>query len=282
MPLGEEFVILALIFGVLIGTISSIVGIGGGILFIPTSIFIFGFPLKDSVVISLFSMTGLNISASIRYMKMKLINYKLSILYNVWDLPGVIIGAWITTIITQNILSGICGALIILLSIILFRKNNKTHFEEKIVPDSENEENLINNKELKQKSTLGVNNPVIASMSSFSGGFISGLGGVGGGTADTTTMILLGIDPKEAAATSQFAMVFTSISGVIVHIFFGTYNGSFLWPIIMTLGGIIGAQLGTYLSMKIESKIIRKMLAIFAFYTGVLLILLMFEIGWNN
>ena len=282
MPLGEEFVILALIFGVLIGTISSIVGIGGGILFIPTSIFIFGFPLKDAVVISLFSMTGLNISASIRYMKMKLVNYKLSILYNVWDLPGVIIGAWITTIITQNILSGICGALIILLSIILFRKNNNIHLEKKIVPDLKNEENLINNKELKQKSTLGVNNTVIASISSFSGGFISGLGGVGGGTADTTTMILLGIDPKEAAATSQFAMVFTSVSGVIVHMFFGTYNGSFLWPIIMTLGGIIGAQLGTYLSMKIESKIIRKMLAIFAFYTGILLILLMFEIGWNN
>jgi uncharacterized membrane protein YfcA len=131
LPLGEEFVILALIFGVLIGTISSIVGIGGGILFIPTSIFIFGFPLKEAVVISLFSMTGLNLSASIRYMKMKLINYRLSVLYNIWDLPGVIVGAWVTTIITQNILSGICGALIIFLSILLFRKNIKLNSEEK-------------------------------------------------------------------------------------------------------------------------------------------------------
>jgi uncharacterized membrane protein YfcA len=129
---------------------------------------------------------------------------------------------------------------------------------------------------------LGVNNPVIASVSSFSGGFISDLGGVGGGTADTTTMILLGIDPKEAAATSEFAMVFTSVFGVIVHMFFGTYSGSFLWPTVMALGGIIGAQVGTYLSTKIESNIIRKILAVFAFYTGVLLILLMFEIGWNN
>ena len=282
MPLGEEFLILALIFGVLIGTISAIIGIGGGILFIPTSIFIFGFPLKEAVVISLFSMTGLNISASIRYMKMKLINYRLSIIYNVWDLPGVIVGAWITTLITQSILSGICGALIISLSIILFRKNHKDNPEMTNIPNSKNEDKNDSNDKLKQKKFLGVNNPVIASFSSFSGGFISGLGGLGGGTADTTTMILLGINPKEAAATSQFAMVFTSVSGVIIHLLLGSYNGSFLWPAIMTLGGIIGAQVGTYLSMKIESNIIRKMLAVFAFYTGILLFLLMFDIGWNH
>jgi uncharacterized membrane protein YfcA len=276
LPLGEEFVILALIFGIFIGSISAIVGIGGGILFIPTSIFIFGFHLKEAIVISLFSMTGLNISASIRYMRMKLVNYRLSIVYNIWDLPGVIVGAWVTTIITQNVLSGICGALIILLSILLFRRNNKDNKTQN--PGNELKDNM--DIKSKQKKFLGIDNPVAASLSSFSGGFIAGLGGVGGGTSDTTTMILLGIEPKEAAATSQFAMVFTSVSGVIIHIFFGTYSGSFLWPIIMTLGGVIGAQIGTYLCMKIESSVIRKLLAVFAFYTGLLLILLMFDIGW--
>ncbi|MHA2390515.1 MAG: sulfite exporter TauE/SafE family protein [Promethearchaeota archaeon] len=282
MPLGEEFVILALILGMLIGTISAIIGIGGGILFIPASIFIFGFSLKEAIVISLFSMTGLNISASIRYMKMKLVNYRLATIYNIWDLPGVLVGAWITSIITHNALSGICGGIIIILSIMLFRKNNQHKLEEN--PGSQmNGENIGKiNSELKNKTKLGVNNLVIASFSSFSGGFISGLGGVGGGTSDTTTMILLGIDPKEAAATSQFAMVFTSVFGVIVHILFGTYNGSFLWPLMMTLGGVIGAQVGIYLSTQVQSKIVRKILAVFASYTGILLILLMFNIGWVN
>ncbi|MHA1914488.1 MAG: sulfite exporter TauE/SafE family protein [Promethearchaeota archaeon] len=242
-------------------------------LFMPLSIFVFGFPLKDAVVISLFSMTGLNISASIRYMKMRLINYRLSILYNLWDFPGVIVGAWITSLITQNILAGICGALIITLSLLLFRKNNKHNLEGN--PSSNYEKNDNNN------GKLGVKSPVIASISSFSGGFISGLGGVGGGTADTTTMILLGLDPKEAAATSEFAMIFTSVSGVLIHMLFGTYNGSFLWPIIMTLGAVIGAQIGSYFSTKMESKKIRQILAVFAFYTGILLILLMFDIGWG-
>ena len=225
-------------------------------------------------------MTGLNISASIRFMKMKLINYRLATLYNIFDLPGVIVGAWVTSIITQNILSGICGALIMILSIILFRKNHIHKLEEESTPILKNEKSNITKSKSNQKLNLGVNNPIIASISSFSGGFISGLGGVGGGTADTTTMILLGLDPKKAAATSQFAMVFTSVFGVIVHILFGTYVGSFLWPAIMTLGGIFGAQVGISLSSKIESKTIRKLLAVLAFYTGVLLILLMFNIGW--
>jgi uncharacterized membrane protein YfcA len=280
LPLGEELIVLGLIFGILIGAISSIVGIGGGILFIPTSIFIFGFPLKDAVVISLFSMTGLNISATIRYMRMKKINYRLATLYNIWDLPGVVVGAWVTSIITQNILSGICGAIIIILGVILFRRNNNNNNEKESNPIVKREKNNSNISKLNHKLNLGVENPVIASISSFSGGFISGLGGVGGGTADTTTMILLGLDPKEAAATSQFAMVFTSVFGVIVHVLFGTYTGPILWPLIMTLGGIVGAQVGTYLSNKIHSKIIRKLLALFAFYTGILLILLMFNISW--
>ncbi len=282
MPLGEEFIFIVLIIGVLIGSISSIVGLGGGILFIPTAIFILGFSPKEAVVISLFSMTGLNISASIRYMKMKKVNYRLAMLYNVWDLPGVFVGAWITTLITGNILTGICGSIIILLSIILFRKNDNQNLEKSSNLNLENEKNGTKKKGLKQKLKLGVDNPVIASFSSFSGGIIAGLGGVGGGTADTTSMILLGLDPKEAAATSEFAMVFTSVFGVIVHIFFGTYTSPWLWPIILTLGGIIGAQIGVYLSTRIKSSVIRKMLACLAFYTGVLLIFFMFTLGWTE
>jgi uncharacterized membrane protein YfcA len=167
-----------------------------------------------------------------------------------------------------------------ILSIILFRKNHNHKLENGCDPILNNEENNITNSKLNDKLNLGVNNPVIASFSSFAGGFVSGLGGVGGGTADTTTMILLGLDPKKAAATSQFAMVFTSVFGVIVHILFRTYTGIFIWPAIMTLGAIIGAQVGVSLCSKIHSNIIRKLLAVLAFYTGILLILLMFNIGW--
>ncbi len=276
MPLGEEFVFLALILGVLIGTICSIVGLGGGILIIPISIFILGFDTKSAIVISLFSMTGLTISSSISYMKKKMVNYRIAILYNIWDIPGVLFGGIITIFVAGNILAGICGSIIILLAILLFRKDTSNF----IKATDENNKNLDNHKKT-TKSKLEINNIYLASFSSFSGGLITGLVGLGGGTADTTSMILLGMDPKKAAATSEFALVSTAFFGVLIHLLIGTYTGPLSWPIFMSIGTIIGAQIGSYLSKMIDSTIIRKILACLATCSGLLLILVMFGIGWT-
>jgi len=76
-------------------------------------------------------------------------------------------------------------------------------------------------------------------------------------------------------------MASTSFFGVFTHLVIGTYTGSLMWPIFICIGTVIGAQIGAYLSTKMDNTVIRKVLACLAFYTGVLLILLMFGIGWS-
>jgi len=286
VPLSEEFVILGLFLGIGIGTVASIVGLGGGILIIPASIFLLGFDPKSAIVVSLFAMTGLTISASISYMRQKMVNYRLAMLYNIWDIPGVILGGMITLYIAGNILAGICGSIIVFMAILLYRKKadphghgEKTKTREEEMSKLEMKKGLLKTKEVKSK--LDVDNPYLASLSSFSGGLITGLAGLGGGTADTTSMILLGMEPKKAAATSEFAMASTSFIGVFTHLVIGTYTGSLMWPIFICIGTVTGAQIGAYLSAKMDNTVIRKVLACLAFYTGVLLILLMFGVGWS-
>jgi len=291
MPLGEEYLFLALILCILIGLLCSMVGLGGGILLIPASIFLFGFSPREAIFLSLFTMTGTTISASIRYMKMKLVKYRLSMLYNIWDIPGVIVGAILTIYLANNILAGMCGCVMLILAILIYRKksNNKnihTQTKSQNTPNENIDEgspdlNEKNSESPKFKSKFGVDNIYIASLSSFSGGFITGLVGLGGGTADTTSMILLGLDPKTAAGTSEFAMATTVFFGVIVHFIIGTYQASWLWPIFMVIGAVIGAQIGPTLSSHVKSSVLRKMLSIFVFYTGILMILIMFGIGWT-
>lgn len=287
MPLGDEFAFLAIFFGLGIGTIASMVGLGGGILIIPTCIFVFGFPIKDSIVISLFFMTGTVISASIRYMKLKLVNYRLALLYSIWDVPGVIIGGLITLVVTNNILAGLCGSIIMGLSILLFRSKKIRVSTQHISKNNESINALPKNSNDTLKSTTTIKRKKIrvesfafASFSSFSGGLISGLVGLGGGTVDTTSMILLDLEPKEAAATGEFGNIVSPLSGLIVHLVLGSYTSSWLWPILMTLGGIVGAQIGVYLTSRVKGNIIQKILACLAFYTGILMIFLMFGIGW--
>ena len=290
MPLGEEFLLLALILGILIGLLCSMVGLGGGILIIPGSIFILGFSPRDAIVISLFTMTGTTLSASIRYMKMKLVKYRLSMLYNLLDIPGVIVGAILTIMIANTILAGICGAFIIALAIMLFRKKKLKNYVFNQIENEKNQNHSVKSnpsnsttKNLNSsKSKFGVDNLFIASLSSFSGGLITGLVGLGGGTTDTTSMILLGLDPKEAAGTSEFAMASTVFFGLLMHIFIGTYQASWLWPITMVIGAIIGAQIGPSLSSHVKSNVLRKILAVLAFYTGILMLFIMFGIGWTG
>jgi uncharacterized membrane protein YfcA len=225
-------------------------------------------------------------------MKKGLVNYRLALLYNLWDIPGVILGGFITVQLAGNVLAGICGSIIILLAILLFRNHKKevngleNNFKKDFKEENKNNSVNSNNKARKKlknasESKFEVDNPYIASLSSFSGGLITGLVGLGGGTADTTSMVLLGMDPKKAAATSIFAMASTAFFGVFVHIFIGTYKYSLLWPLFMFIGMIIGGQIGTYLSNKLDNTLIRKILACLATYTGLLLILLMFGIGWT-
>ena len=287
MPLGDEFAFLAIFFGLGIGTIASMVGLGGGILIIPTCIFIFGFPIKDSIVISLFFMTGTVISASIRYMKLKLVNYRLALLYSIWDIPGVIIGGLITLVVTNNILAGLCGSIIMGLSILLFRRKEIEVSTQHISKNNESINALPKNSNDTLKSTTTIKRKKIrvesfafASFSSFSGGLISGLVGLGGGTVDTTSMILLDLEPKVAAATGEFGNIVSPLSGLVVHLLLGSYTSSWLWPIFMTLGGIVGAQIGVYLTSRVKGNIIQKILACLAFYTGISMIFLMFGIGW--
>ena len=290
MELVVESILFFILLGIGIGTLCSIVGLGGGILIIPASIFILGFDSKSAIFISLFSMMGLTISASTTYIRYNYVNYRLALLYNIWDTPGVILGGIIMLYASKNIMAGICGIAIITLSILLFRKstsryctfrihylqetNNGSHGSSSSHNKEEQKNNV--NKSKKNHSIFGLN-IYIVSISSFSGGLITGFVGLGGGTTDTTSMLLLGVEPKIAAATSEFMMAFTALIGVITHVVLGTYNYSWWWPIYMSIGTIIGGQIGPFLSKKLKSSIVRKLLASLAAYTGFLMLLMIFS-----
>lgn len=77
-------------------------------------------------------------------------------------------------------------------------------------------------------------------------GLLSGLFGVGGGTVIVPLLLLLcGFDARLAAGTSLAAIVATSIVGVISYALVGSV--SWLAALLLALGAVVGAQLGTWL-----------------------------------
>ncbi len=87
-------------------------------------------------------------------------------------------------------------------------------------------------------------------------GLLSGLFGVGGGTVIVPMLVLLlGFDQRLAAGTSLAAIVPTASVGVISY----AMTGSVAWipAIILAVGAVIGAQIGSWLLAKIPQNALR-------------------------
>ncbi len=261
---------LLLILGLGVGLPASMLGLGGGFLLVPALILLFHLPTQNVIAISLVAMFGTSLSATLAYLRQRRIDYKLSILYDVLDIPGVIVGAYLTTIIPSNILSGICGLFIASISILLLkfggasslavRKAKANRGWRRKLVDSSN-----------RKFEYAIISPALALVSSFLSGLVAGLAGLGGGIVDTSTMILLGVPPHIAAASSELAMTFTNGIGVLAHGILQNILPEYAVP--LTIGTVIGAQMGSSVAKHVEEKYLRRILAAIALILGLRLTL---------
>jgi len=92
-------------------------------------------------------------------------------------------------------------------------------------------------------------------------GILSSSFGIGGGIIFVPCLIiLLGFGMKKASATSQFALIFTSLSGLTLFIIDGKPN--YYMGFILSIGSIIGGTLGSMLTSRVKSDILLKIFSI--------------------
>ena len=266
------FVVL-LLLGFTVGVPASMCGLGGGFILVPTLILVFNLAPQTAIAISLVAMCGTTISASIGYIKHKRVDYKLALLYDVFDIPGVIVGAYLTTILPKNLLIGLCGFVILVLSVLMMRNLRK----KTCATGNEQIDSTGNGWGRKVKDSMDyvfdykIRKPSLIMVSSLLSGLVTGLAGLGGGITDTTTMMLLGVPAHIAVASSEFAMALTNGAGVITHGFFQNISIEYALPI--TIGTIIGAQIGVLVAKRTKQRTLKMILAAVALFFSVRLII---------
>lgn len=87
-------------------------------------------------------------------------------------------------------------------------------------------------------------------------------------------MILLGVPPHIAAASSEFAMALTNLIGVIAHGLLNNIRVEYALP--LTAGTVVGAQVGSFLARRVRGEIIQDILALTALLMGLRLLFLSF------
>jgi len=269
--------LLLLILGFAIGVPVSMIGLGGGLFIVPALILVFGLSAQNAVAISLVAMCGTTFSATVGYIRQGRVDYKLGLLYDILDVPGVVAGAYLTTILPKDILAGLCGFFIVFISLLLIRKRRSVASSTKNNQQGTGKQwNRRKIDSSKQIFEYVIRKPSLALISSFAGGLVTGLVGLGGGITDTTTMILLGVPPHVAVASSEFAMALTNGSGVLAH---GILQ-NILWEyaVPLTVGTFIGAQIGVWSSTRVKGETLTKILSAIALILGLRLTMLLFHI----
>jgi uncharacterized membrane protein YfcA len=242
--------------GLLIAAISSMVGLAGGAFMVPALVLLFGLTTQKAIGASLFAIMFMTISATTAYAIQKRIDYKVGLLLDTLDVPGAMLGAYVTTLIASRWLAGIFGGLLIAIAAyIIWRKNSKAH--------------------ARKKSSLSRRVICYCLLGSLVSGVASGMLGIGGGVIDETVMILLlGMSIHMSAGTSIFGMAITTVAAVVPHWFLGNILLDYAIP--LAVGCVLGGQLGPYLSKRARASTLRKILGAIFIFIGLRMLLVPF------
>ena len=210
------------------GVLGSIIGLGGGIVAVPVMTFA-GFPQTLAASNSLFAAFSNAIASTATYAKQKRIEYVIGLKLGLMCIPGTILGAFVSDIVTPVIFQVLFAMILISSAVYIFVKRKM----------SEKSYNLTNIM------------MVFAAGASFFAGVISSLFGIGGGVVFVPLMVIgIGIAMRKAAPTSQLVLLFASFSGLIVHSFLG--HPDFIQALLLSIGAFGGGLLGARLSLDIK------------------------------
>jgi uncharacterized membrane protein YfcA len=219
--------------GFVAGVIGSIIGLGGGIVVVPVLTFL-GVPHTISSSSSLFAAFSNSVASTISYSKQKRIDYGTGLRLGLMSIPGTILGAIISAHATPDLFKILFAVVLIASCYYLFIKKNL----------DTNQNNL-------SKKMLA-----ISSVISFFAGILSSFFGIGGGIIFVPLMIIgLGLLIKNATATSQLILMFSSASGMITHTILG--HADFEYALLLSIGAFAGGLLGARLSLDIKENRLR-------------------------
>jgi len=260
------------------GILASLVGIGGGVIFVPMFNLFMGLPIEDAIGTSMCTIIFTSLSGSIYYAKEKRIDYKTGLLMEITTIPGAIVGAATTELLPEVVLKSIFFSFLFFSGFKLIRRKD-TKKSSNVAFKRSSLKFLNIGWERKFTDTQGkewsyfVNVPLML-MSGFLAGFISGLLGIGGGTLKVPLLaIVLGIPVHIATATSTFMILLTSTSGGITHLYLGHVHLEIV--LVAALGAILGAQMGPRLNIKVSPRYLRKIV-------GTVLILVAANMAYNT
>ncbi len=252
--------IVGFLIAIIIGAIAAIAGLGGGFLFVPTLILLFGVDPKTAIGTSLSIIVFSTLSSSVAYSRQKRIFYRSAVCLAI---PGIIfslLGSLATVYISSTSLTFIFCLVLFIVALKMIYPGLPVIAPMKFGP-SHNEVCTDCYSNVVHHRLYFIHVIFWGSL----GGLMSGLTGIGGGVINVPALTMGGMPVHFAVATSTFVILCTALAGTAMHTRLGHVSPPFM--VSYSLGAIIGAQAGVRLAPRIKAERLKSGVAIVLFIT---------------
>lgn len=253
--------ILFAIAGVLAGVMGSMVGLGGGVLIVPALTLFLGVPIHHAIAASVVAVVATSTTTAITYVRDDISNIRLGMTLETATTVGAVLGGLTAAVLSREVLSGIFGVVLIVMSVYLILKQRQIG----VRPAPAQEVGLFGGRYydpfLRQEVTYQVRRLPLGLAASFLAGNISGLLGIGGGPIKVPAMTIgMGVPMKAAAATSNFMIGVTACASAYIYYARGMINPLVAVPV--ALGVTAGAFAGSRLAPRVSGAYLTVALAV--------------------
>jgi len=229
-----QFLFLGAI-GVIGGMLSGLVGVGGGIVFVPGLLFAGGWRIQEAVAASLVIIIFSSLSGTIRNARSNdPVNWRVAALLSLTVAPSSLIGVLISRVAPEVVVKVAFATLLLALAYPTARGGGD------------------------YDSGKHIPRPLVF-LSGIFIGTVSGLVGVGGGVVMVPLMVLgMGLTTKGAVSTSLAVVMFTGIVGAAGYVATGFRDVQDLLSLPpLIIGSVIGAPLGVRTRDWLHENIVR-------------------------
>jgi len=282
LPIAEVsenfFVIMAVGGGV--GFLSGMFGVGGGFLLTPLLLLI-GIPAPVAVASGANQVLGASVSGFLAHLQRRTIDFRMGGILLVGGFAGSSVGVvafgflraigQVDLVISLSyvVLLGAIGALMLVESLTVILKRRR--YPNTAAPRGARRHTWMHSLPFKmrfRRSRLYIS-ALLPLCVGFLVGVLSAIMGVGGGFITVPAMIyLIGMPTSVVVGTSLFQIMFVTANITLLQAI-GNHTVDIVLVVLLLIGGVTGAQLGTKVGAKLRGEQLRLLLALMVLGMGI-------------